>query len=232
MNMKLADVATLIESIHDSKPVTGLTHTFYRYPARFSSRFAEAAIALFTKPGEIVYDPFMGGGTTLVEAFRAGRKSVGTDLNSLAVFVSKTKTTLFTDRDISSIKRWVEQAQSSLKLTRKSHRPTDWISQGYQRNISGRTTWPIRKTIEFALNSLDKLQNGRQRDFVRCLLLKTTQWAVDCRKCHPSAREFRMQLLSHCEEMLEGTLALRDKVGSAEPTLSPCDGTAPVCLHL
>ena len=76
----------LVESVHDSKSVCGLTHEFYRYPARFSPRFARTVIEAFTEHGEVVYDPFMGGGTTLVEGMALGRRALGTDINSLAVF--------------------------------------------------------------------------------------------------------------------------------------------------
>jgi hypothetical protein len=209
-----------------------LTHAFYRYPARFSPRFAEAAITAFTEPGEIVYDPFMGGGTTLVEAVRLGRRSIGTDLNSLAVFLSKTKTTVFTDTDIAVVRAWVERAQSDLKLTQISERPAAWISRGYQRNISGRTTWAIRKTIEIALADMDSLRCDRQRDFIRCLLLKTAQWAVDCRKYYPSARDFRRQLIVHAEEMIEGAIALRGERELIKARFPGGNDLTPACLHL
>jgi hypothetical protein len=222
----------VITSIHDNRPVTGLTHAFYRYPARFSPGFAEAAITAFTEPGEIVYDPFMGGGTTLVEAMHLGRRSIGTDLNSLAVFISKTKTTLYTDTDISAIRAWVERAQADLILTKIPERPTDWILRGYQRNISGRTTWPIRKTIEIALADIDSLHSDKQRNFIRCLLLKTAQWAVDCRKHHPTARDFRRQLIIHSEEMIGGTLSLRDDLERFKGMYSAINDLTPACLHL
>ena len=45
---------------------TASPHEFYRYPARFPPAFAHAVIKAFTKPGDIVLDPFLGGGTTLV----------------------------------------------------------------------------------------------------------------------------------------------------------------------
>jgi hypothetical protein len=219
-------IERLADSIHDKSPIAGLTHLFYRYPARFSPRFAEAAIRFFTKPGEIVYDPFMGGGTTLVEAMRLGRRSIGSDLNNLAVFVSRAKTTLYTDDDISSVRAWVDQAHTGLKLTETPMRPVDWIQQGYQKNISGRTTWQIRKTIELALANLESLDNDRQKDFIRCLILKTAQWAVDCREHHPSANEFRRQLMTHAEEMIAGALELRREVQLRK------NAAAPICINL
>src|ERR1051325_1667155 len=39
--------------------------------------------------GKVVLDPFMGGGTTIVEALRLGCKSIGIDLNPVAWFVVK-----------------------------------------------------------------------------------------------------------------------------------------------
>lgn len=36
-------------------------HNFYRYPARFSPTFARQIILAFSKPGYLVFDPFMVG---------------------------------------------------------------------------------------------------------------------------------------------------------------------------
>src|SRR5438132_8888731 len=85
--------AALAEAATDPKPVSGWTHNFYRYPARFSPRFAAAAIECFSKPDDIVADPYMGGGTSIVEGVAAGRHVVGNDLNSLATLITKVKIT-------------------------------------------------------------------------------------------------------------------------------------------
>ncbi|MGC2185112.1 MAG: DNA methyltransferase [Terriglobales bacterium] len=82
----------LLDAIHDQQPISGLTHFFYKYPARFSPSFARQIILSFSKPGDLVFDPFMGGGTTLVEACALGRRALGSDINSLAVFLAQTKT--------------------------------------------------------------------------------------------------------------------------------------------
>src|SRR5690349_7795251 len=77
-----AAFTALSEGARDRRPVSGLTHNFYRYPARFSPHFIAAAIKHFSNPGDLICDPYMGGGTAVVEAIAAGRRVIGNDLNS------------------------------------------------------------------------------------------------------------------------------------------------------
>src|SRR5215210_602980 len=89
---------------------TASPHEFYRYPARFSPELAAAVIAAFSHPGDVVADYFVGGGTTLVEARRAGRLAVGSDINSLSVFVSQVKTSLYRPQDLTAVLEWSQRA--------------------------------------------------------------------------------------------------------------------------
>lgn len=70
-----------------------LTHAIHRYSGKFIPQIARQAIELLTEPGELVLDPYAGSGTTLLEAMMLGRRSVGVDLNPLAVLISTTKVT-------------------------------------------------------------------------------------------------------------------------------------------
>jgi DNA modification methylase len=77
----------LLCAIEDQQPVmsvTGLTHNFYKYPARFSPSFARQIVLAFSSPGDLVFDPFMGGGTTLVEHVLS---VVGVQARTLAVWL-------------------------------------------------------------------------------------------------------------------------------------------------
>jgi DNA modification methylase len=51
------------------------------HPAPYPVEFAEWPIKAFSNPGETVYDPFGGGGTTAVAAQRHGRKWILTEIH-------------------------------------------------------------------------------------------------------------------------------------------------------
>ena len=58
------------------------------YRACFKPQLPRFFIDLLTRPGDLVYDPFMGRGTTVLEAALAGRAAAGCDVNPLsALFV-------------------------------------------------------------------------------------------------------------------------------------------------
>ena len=61
------------------------------HPSRFASQVPATLVGLLSKPGDLVLDPFAGSGTTLVEAQRLDRRSLGIDLNPIAVLGAKAK---------------------------------------------------------------------------------------------------------------------------------------------
>lgn len=202
-----------LAGVQTTEPVSGYTHNYYRYPARFSPRFARAAIEAFSRPGDVILDPFMGGATTLVEARALGRHAVGGDINSLSVFLARVKTTTLNDNDLARIEDWVFKLPEYLNLHHPPIRADWWKAAGYQRNLP----WPIRKLLELALARLHKLPHPRQQRFARCLLLKVGQWALDCRERIPSAAEFRQELIQHLERFVKGMREYRQAVHANRP---------------
>jgi DNA modification methylase len=61
----------------------------YRHPARMQPLVAAWHIRAATLPGELVFDPFAGSGTTLAEAERLGRRWFGCDVNAAYVRMSR-----------------------------------------------------------------------------------------------------------------------------------------------
>src|SRR3990167_5248359 len=50
------------------------------HPAMFPIQLTSRLIEIFTKPGDIVLDPFLGSGSTVISAYKLGRKGIGVDL--------------------------------------------------------------------------------------------------------------------------------------------------------
>ena len=200
----------LIEAARDLEPVSGFTHNFYRYPARFSPRFVRAAIETFSEPGDMVLDPFMGGGTTLVEALALGRCAIGTDISSLATFVAEVKTTLLTDDELGTVRAWALRAADEISVHKPSRVFGAYEQAGYYRHLDRASTWRLRKAIEQALASAIRLRNARLEAFARCATLRTAQWALDGRERLPSVNSFRATLIKHTNEMIEGARLLRE----------------------
>jgi len=66
-------------------------HALCPYFAMFPPVFAREQIVRFTRPGEVVLDPFSGRGTTLLEASLWGRRALASDVNPVATCVTGAK---------------------------------------------------------------------------------------------------------------------------------------------
>jgi DNA methylase len=66
-------------------------HRFHSYCARFPSEIVESVLERYSKPGESVFDPFCGSGTTLVTSLAHERRVIGSDIDTLAGMLSEVK---------------------------------------------------------------------------------------------------------------------------------------------
>src|SRR5690242_19432898 len=149
-DLELSDEAqaALVAGARDAAPVRGLTHGYYKYPARFSPTFASAAIRAFTKPGDLVLDPHVGGGTTLVEAAAAGRSALGVDISTLAEFVTTVKTTIFSEDELDVLQRWCDGISEAVRIHRPSVPFAYYQTLGYYKHLNHPSRWRLRKAIE------------------------------------------------------------------------------------
>jgi DNA modification methylase len=69
------------------------------YWGNFVPQIPQQAMRRFTKPGELVIDPFMGFGTTLIEAVRLGRYAIGVDLQPYCVQQALWRVRMETNKD-------------------------------------------------------------------------------------------------------------------------------------
>ena len=209
----------LAAAAQDTRRVQGGTHRFYRYPARFSPLFVQAAIEQFTEPGDVVFDPFVGGGTTLVEAMRLGRAGVGSDINELAVFISQVKTTLLKEAAEQELRCWTGSVGKLVNMKAPADVDGVWRDSGYFKHMERNGVWRYRKAIQQVLDAIAALPDNASREFARCALLRTAQVALDGKRSPPPIATFRTRLIAYLYEMLNDMAALRLETGT-EPL--PC----------
>jgi hypothetical protein len=65
----------------------------HSFAAKFPPQLPRAFIRGLTSQGDVVLDPMMGSGTTIVEALLEGRNAIGLDIDPLALRLAEVKTT-------------------------------------------------------------------------------------------------------------------------------------------
>src|SRR3989304_4492558 len=70
-----------------------LTHCYHDYPARMIPQVAGKLLDMFAAvDATLLFDPYCGTGTSLVEGLIRGLNVIGTDLNPLARLIAQAKT--------------------------------------------------------------------------------------------------------------------------------------------
>ena len=205
----------VLDAAADRSPVSGLTHGFYKYPARFSPTFAGITIEQLSAPGDVVLDPFMGGGTTVVEARSRGRLAIGTDTSSLALFLARVKATPLSDPEMAEVSSWIARQAEDIRLA-DAPLLRGTVSDEQIRNFSGTSTWRIRKFLELALDDLESIPSAAAQRLARAVLLCTAQWAVDTRRHPKDTTSFRARLIKNFDDMAFGLRAFAEAAGAAD----------------
>src|SRR6516225_6786452 len=84
----LLEVPTFVNEFWTAKQRQASSLHEVSYRACFKPQLPRFFIERLTKPGDLVYDPFMGRGTTPVEAALLGRIPVGNDANPLSAVMT------------------------------------------------------------------------------------------------------------------------------------------------
>ncbi|TFG16426.1 MAG: hypothetical protein EU530_11835 [Promethearchaeota archaeon] len=87
MQMELPRDSIILAKTH---PPMYLIH---KYWARKPHNVVKAYIEKYTKPGDIVLDPFCGSGVTNAESILAGRNTIGVDINPISILLTQSTIT-------------------------------------------------------------------------------------------------------------------------------------------
>lgn len=189
----------LQHSMADKTPAKGLGHDFYPYPARMSPAVARFLIQHFSRPGDLVLDPFMGGGTTVVEALAQGRQAVGVDINPIAHLLTLARTTPLSPADLSALRHW------------GSTQPRRVIAPQAQGKWN---SLPHGLYLASLAEAADSLRFARRRRFAKAVLLKAGQWALDRRDHPPPQADLRSKIADTVEQLFLAVSQLTDRASS------------------
>ena len=107
------------------------------YMAMFPPTIPRVFIEWLTNPGDVVYDPFSGRGTTLLEAFDSGRIGLGSDASPLAWILSSAKAS---PPGMQAVWRRLDQLRKDIQVTDGGNEP-QIIREIFAPNVLGQLLW-------------------------------------------------------------------------------------------
>lgn len=137
-----------------------LTHDYFRYYGKFPSTVAAQLLEQFPAPKDgILLDNFAGSGTSLVEASLRGIKSVGIDINPLAVLSGKVKTSRY---DTNNLERTYGKLSNSffdlsIQISPDNLPDESFLQKWFQESVVA----DLARLREIIL----KIENAKERDF-------------------------------------------------------------------
>jgi hypothetical protein len=130
------------------------------YPAKFIGDIPRALLEVLPLPANtVVFDPFAGSGTTLMEAQRRGFPSVGVDLNPIACLIARVKTS-------PAPTALLETAMRISQSARKNRAPRRWDIP----NVDHWFKEDVQTAVAALLHEISALRSGQMYDALRLVL--------------------------------------------------------------
>lgn len=110
------EIKPIEEPKHINHALVAKAHTpmylMHKFWARKPHNVVREYIEHYSKPSEIVLDPFVGSGVTAIEAIKAGRKVIAFDLNPIAIHITKSTLVPY---DLKKFQEEFEKLETELK---------------------------------------------------------------------------------------------------------------------
>jgi hypothetical protein len=106
-------------------------HSLHPYLGKFIPQLVDVFLRRHFRPGQCVYDPFVGSGTTLVEANAFGAAAVGCDISAFNCLVTRVKTTAYSLGSLElGLRGVLEQSRHTSEVVTTAD-ASDWLRSWY-----------------------------------------------------------------------------------------------------
>lgn len=147
-------------------------HRLHPYMGKFIPQLVEIFLRKY-KP-KLVYDPFCGSGTTLVEANVLGINSIGTDISVFNVLLSRIKTA---DYDIALLEKEVNDILRRSRLYRNKFSKDEKVNKIFTIKNEYIKKWFAPKTQRELLYYLRLIKNYTYQDLLKIILSRSARSA-------------------------------------------------------
>ena len=148
------------------------THCFHSYPAMMIPQVTNRLIERYSKNADLLFDPYCGSGTSLVEANLRKINAVGTDLNPLARLIAKTKTSSI---DLQALDRYLKEFADLIFSIRFVLSKAKDIDVPQFKNIDYWFSNPVQKNLSIVKNYIDKIDAQNISNFFKVAFSETVR---------------------------------------------------------
>ena len=182
INRKYKDASFDFKKIRQTNGIHGM----HIYPAVMAYPIADFLIDEYSNEDDIILDPFMGAGTTLVEANIKKRYSFGIDINPLAELITKVKLTPIRtellNEILDDILDKIEETEPDIATVKNIH---FWFKDDVIIELG-----KLKKVIW-------ELDNSDIRDFYKIVLSEVIRSTSNCRNGFKLHRYSEKDLIKH-----------------------------------
>ena len=147
------------------KSLYEFTHGFHSYPGRMHPDLPKTLLEQFPT-GIKVFDPFMGGGTVLLEGMLLKHKVMGNDLSPIANLVVKERCRWISEKNASHLWEVFEQVKERVKIRSVEKRNVqranlNWLNKHH----------PAYLFVELLqwIDAIENIRNANERDTLRAV---------------------------------------------------------------
>lgn len=156
-------------------------HRLHPYLWKFIPQLVEVFLKHYFKKEDFILDPFMGSGTTLIEANVLGMHSIGVEISQFNCLIAEVKIKKY---DIPFIEKEIKD------ILFKTKNFSRWLSQGqrqatffyndfkkYKINSEYLNNWLSDRALQEILFYRDQIKNYKNQDILKIILSRATRSA-------------------------------------------------------